>query len=101
MNNRQRRRARNRKLKGFQKAERVQEERYRSGPVYVVGRRARYRTGRGIAKVGDPRGCNGPVRILVKNGVVAKDPSPADSSSMAPVFQFQEENTVETQEPPW
>ena len=102
MNNRQRRRrsAHKTKERPFP-SEKVQEELYHGGTVYMVGHPFRYRSGRGIAKVGDPRGCNGPVKILVRNGVVAEGPHSAEFSSMAGVFERQKENPVETREQLW
>lgn len=42
---------------------------YHGGPEYVVGKPARFRSGRGMAKAGDPRvAANGPVKVIVKNG---------------------------------
>ena len=49
--------------------EQIQAERYRGGTVCVVGGPARYKAGRGIAKVGDERSGHGPVKVLVRNGI--------------------------------
>lgn len=58
-------------------SESFQVEQYHGGPTCVVGRPAKYRSGRGIARVGDSRNEHGPVRVLLGNGVVAEMADPA------------------------
>jgi hypothetical protein len=77
MDKNQRRRARNTDAKLPLPSEAVQAERYHGGPTCVVGRPAKYRSGRGIARVGDSRNGHGPVRVLVRNGVIAEMADPA------------------------
>ena len=77
MDKNQCRRARNMESKLPLPSEAVQAGRYHGGPTCVVGRTARYRSGRGIAKAGDSRNWHGPVRVLVRNGVVVELADPA------------------------
>ena len=77
MDKSQRRRARDRDAKSPLPSEAVQAGRYHGGPTCVVGRTARYRSGRGIAKTGDSMNGHGPVRVLMRNGVVVEMAAPA------------------------
>lgn len=47
----------------------VRHQAYHGGPDLVMGKRARFRAGIGIRKVGDSRPTHGPVRLVVKDGV--------------------------------
>ena len=77
MDKSQRRRAHKRDAKVLVPSESFQVEQYHGGPTCVVGRPAKYRSGRGIARVGDSRNGHGPVRVLVRNGVVVEMANPA------------------------
>jgi hypothetical protein len=77
MDKSQRRRAHKREAKLPLPSEAVQAERYHGVPTCVLGRPARYRSGRGIAKTGDSMNGHGPVRVLMRNGVVVEMAAPA------------------------
>jgi hypothetical protein len=60
---------RHEKHREIQLSERTSGGQYQGGPVYIFGREARFRAGKGIAKQGDRFvGKHGPVHVLVRDG---------------------------------